>query len=250
VLQTAASRVSALVAGLLPERAVAAAIRAAYPRVEPELAALDDYVPAGGTAVDVGAWYGPWTRRLIRRADRVVAVEPAPRLAAHLRQAFPAVDVIEAVASDGDGTAVLYVPKAGPVVGTSTVESVDRDSEAIFVRSVTLDALELAHVTFIKLDVEGHEIPALRGAERTIQRDMPVLLVELEARIQPTAPVLELLAGWGYRPSVLVRGSWRPLAGFDLEEHQRAAIGRVSQSFVRRVLWPRPRYVNLVLFRP
>ena len=73
--------------------------------------------------------------------------------------------------------------------------------------------------------------------------------VELEARIQPIGPVLELLAGWGYGASVLLDGGWRPLAGFDLPGHQRAAIGRVSQSFVRRVLWPRPRYVNLVLCR-
>jgi FkbM family methyltransferase len=250
MLQTAASRVSAIVAGLLPERTVAAAIRAAYPRVEPELAVLDDYAPRGGTAVDVGAWYGPWTARLVARADRVVAVEPTPRLAAHLRQAFPAVDVIEAVASDRDGTAILHVPRAGPVVGTSTVEGADGEGEALTVRSVTLDALDLTGVSFIKLDVEGHEVPALRGAERTIRRDAPVLLVELEARIQPIAGVLELLAGWGYEPSVFVDGAWRPLAGFDLEAHQRAAIGRVSQSFVRRVIWPRPRYVNLVLCRP
>ena len=105
-------------------------------------------------------------------------------------------------------------------------------------------------VTFIKLDVEGHELPALRGAEQTIRRDRPVLLVELEARIQPVAPVLDLLGGWGYRPYVLPDRSWRPLEGFDLAAHQSAAVARVSQSFVRRVVSPHPRYVNLVLFRP
>lgn len=245
-----ASRLSALAAGLLPERAVAAAIRAAYPRVEPELAALNAYLPRGGTAVDVGAWYGPWTARLARRADRVVAVEPTPRLAAHLRRAFPGVTVVEAVASDREGSAVLYVPSAGPVVGTSSMDVPAGDTTPLTVRSVTLDALELTGVTFIKLDVEGHEVPALQGAERTIRRDRPVLLVELEARIQPIGPVLALLAGWGYELWVHVGGAWRPLAGFDLEAHQRAAIGRVSQSFVRRVVWPRPRYVNLVLCRP
>lgn len=246
---TAASRVSAIVAGLLPERAVAAAIRAAYPRVEPELAAIDGFAPRGGTAVDVGAWYGPWTARLRRRANRVVAVEPVPRLAAHLRRAFPTVDVVEAVASDHDGVATLHVPRVGAVAGTSTVESGGGDAEPLTVRSVPLDALDLTGVTFMKLDVEGHELPALRGAERTIRRDRPVLLVELEARIQPVTPVLELLASWGYEPSVFVDDAWRPLSGFDLEGHQRAAIGRVAQGFVRRVLWPRPRYVNLVLLR-
>lgn len=285
---TAATRASALLARVLPERALAAAIRAAYPRAEPELAALDSYVPRGGTAVDVGAWYGPWTARLLRRADRVVAIEPTPSLAAHLRRAFPTVDVVEAVASDRAGTTTLHVPAAGPVLGTSSVgadsvsadsvgaDSVSADSVgadsvgadsvgadlvgadsvaagdtvAVTVRALPLDALGLTGVTFIKFDVEGHELPALQGAQRTIRRDRPALLVELEARIQPVAPVLDLLAGWGYEPSVLIDGSWRPLAGFDLESHQRNAIGRVSQSFVRKVVWPRPRYVNLVLLRP
>jgi FkbM family methyltransferase len=250
-LQTRSSRVSALVAGLLPELAVAAAIRAAYPRVEPELAGIARYVPRGGTAVDIGAWYGPWTRRLLRLADRVVAVEPTPHLASHLRRAFPTVDVVEAVASDHVGTATLHVPTAGAVVGTSSLElgAGAGDSDEVTVARITVDSLDLTGVTFIKLDVEGHEVPALRGAEQTIRRDHPALLVELEARIQPIAPVLDTLGGWGYEPAVLLDGAWRPLAGFDLATHQSTAIARVSQSFVRRVVWPRPRYVNLVLFR-
>jgi FkbM family methyltransferase len=246
-LQSKRSRLSSFVAGLLPERLVAGAIRAAYPRVEPELAALGSYAPTGGTAVDVGAWYGPWTRRLLRFADRVVAVEPTQRLADHLRTAFPSVRVVQAVASDHVGSAVLHVPAAGPVVGTSSLEHGEGDD--VTVDRVTLDSLGLVDVRFIKFDVEGHEAPALLGARETILRDRPALLVELEARIQPIEPVLELLGGWGYEPSVLVGGAWRPLAGFDLPAHQSVAIGRVGQSFVRRVVWPRPRYVNMVLFR-
>ena len=246
-LQNNRSRLSSAIAGLLPERLVAGAIRTAYPRVEPELAALAGYVPRGGTAVDVGAWYGPWTRRLLRYADSVVAVEPTHSLAAHLRNAFPAVRVVEAVASDHVGSAVLHVPTAGPMVGTSSLEHGEGDD--VTVERLTLDSLGLTDVRFVKVDVEGHEVPALLGARETILRDRPLLLVELEARIQPIEPVLNLLDGWGYEAAVLVDGGWRPLAGFDLPAHQSAAIGRVAQSFIRRVLWPHPRYVNMVLFR-
>nr|BFE68204.1 hypothetical protein GCM10020092_015050 [Actinoplanes digitatis] len=115
---------------------------------------------------------------------------------------------------------------------------------------MTVDELELRDVRFVKLDVEGHEMPALRGAEQTIRRDLPMLMVELEERIQPVQPVLDLLAGWGYRPYVMPDDRWLPLEGFDLIGHQRAALGRVDQSFARRVIRPKPRYVNMVLFRP
>lgn len=245
---TAAAATSGL-AAFLPERLVANGIRAVYPRVEPELARLTDFMPAGGTAVDVGAWYGPWTARLLRRADRVVAVEPTPALARHLRAAFPAAQVVEAAVSDHAGTASLYVPAGGPVVGTSSLEDAGQGNP-VQVPRITLDSLDLADVRFVKLDVEGHELPALRGAAETIQRDRPVLLIEVEERIQPVEPLLQLLAGWGYRGHVLPGRSWVPLADFDLSAHQRAAIARVGQSFARRVVWPRPRYVNSVLFRP
>ncbi|MFG3301000.1 FkbM family methyltransferase [Micromonospora chersina] len=236
-------------AAALPDRFVASGIRWVYPRVEPELARLADFVPRGGTAVDVGAWYGPWTARLLRRADRVVAVEPTPALARQLRAAFPAVEVVEAAVSDHPGTASLHVPDGGAIVGTSSLEdaTVGRPIE---VPRITLDSLGLTDVRFVKLDIEGHELPALRGAAETIRRDRPALLIEVEERIQPVEPLLELLAGWGYRGYVLPGRSWVPLAEFNLAQHQHEAIARVGQSFARRVLWPRPRYVNSVLFRP
>jgi FkbM family methyltransferase len=245
---TLSTELSSRLAAALPARALAAAVRAVYPRVEPELARLAAYAARGGTAVDIGAWYGPWTRGLRRIADRVVAVEPVPALARCVAAAYPDVRVVEAVASDRSGTAELFLPSGGPVQGTSSVEH--GTGAPVTVRRVTVDELALADVRFVKLDVEGHEMPALRGAEGTVRRDRPLLLVELEERIQPVAPVLDLLAGWGYTPYVMPEGEWRPLAGFDLAGHQRSALARIDQSFARRVVRPEPRYVNMVLFRP
>ncbi|HEX8627154.1 MAG TPA: FkbM family methyltransferase [Catenuloplanes sp.] len=245
---TLSTDLSSRFAAALPARAVAAAVRVAYPRVEPELARLGSYAPRGGTAVDVGAWYGPWTRGLRRIADRVVAVEPVAELARCVAAAYPDVRVVEAVASDHAGTAELFLPSGGPGAGTSSVEH--GTGAPVRVARLTLDGLDLPDVRFVKLDVEGHELPALRGAQQTIRRDRPLLLVELEERIQPIRPVLDLLAGWGYRPYVMPDARWLPLDHFDLMGHQRGALARVDQSFARRVVRPKPRYVNMVLFRP
>lgn len=242
------STLSVRLAAGMPAGLLGAAIRAAYPRVEPELARLASYLPRGGTAVDVGAWYGPWTRALRRRADRVVAMEPAADLAALVAAAYPDVEVVRAAASDHVGTATLYLPEGGAGVGTSSVEH--GSGRPVPVPRATVDSLGLTDVRFVKVDVEGHELPALRGAEQTVRRDRPLLLVEVEERIQPIDPILALLRGWGYRPYVMPGRRWLPLADFDLVAHQRAAVGRVAHSFARRVVAPWPRYVNLVLFRP
>jgi FkbM family methyltransferase len=239
--------VSSRVAAILPDRLVGGTIRAVYPRVEPELARITDFVPPGGTAVDVGAWYGPWTRRMRRLADRVVAIEPNDQLVRSIESAFPEVRVVRAVASDGVGTAELFLPDSGPAVGTSSLEL--GSGRSVTVRRVTIDGLGLQDVRFVKIDVEGHELAALRGAAETIHRDSPVLLIEVEERIQPIEPIIDLLGDWGYRGYVLPERQWIPLADFDIRTHQREAIVRVRQSFARRVLVPRPRYVNSVLFK-
>ena len=46
------------------------------------------------------------------------------------------------------------------------------------IRKLALDEYNLPRVDFIKLDVEGMELEALEGADKTIRRSHPVLLVE------------------------------------------------------------------------
>jgi FkbM family methyltransferase len=235
--------------GMLPPRAIAAAMCRLYPRVEPELARLGQYIPRGGTALDVGAWYGPWTRRMARYADHVVAIEAHPQLAELLRRTAPGVEVRHAAASDRGGEITLSVPRAGPAQGLSSVEYQD-GGVPITVPRIAIDDLRLDAVRFIKMDVEGHEHAALRGAAATVARHRPLIILELEERMQDVGKVVDLLASWGYTAYVHPHRRWIPLADFDLVSHQRACIRRVDQSFIRRVLWPRPRYVNMVLFRP
>jgi FkbM family methyltransferase len=237
---------------VVPLRAIGATVRRLYPRIEPELARLGDIMPRGGTALDVGAWFGPWSRRMIGYADRVVALEAHPDLATLLRRSLPQVEVIHAAASDGAGEIDLLVPTGGPAVGVSSVEAGSTQAgrgRPVTVPRLTIDSLGLTDVRFIKMDIEGHELAALRGAERTIRGDRPPILLELEERLQPVARAVELLASWGYAGEVCPGAKWLPLAEFDLVAHQRETLHRVHQSFARRLVWPKPRYVNMVLFR-
>lgn len=64
-------------------------------------------------------------------------------------------------------------------------------------RLVTIDSFELPRVDFIKMDIEGMEIEAMLGAEQTIRRCLPSLLIEKlksdERRMS------EMLVAWGYK---------------------------------------------------
>jgi hypothetical protein len=55
----------------------------------------------------------------------------------------------------------------------------------------------------LKIDVEGAELQVLRGAEQTLARHRPVLMIELDSQLLSTmgtssADVRNLLASYGY----------------------------------------------------
>ncbi len=235
----------------LPDPVLARLISLVYRRAEPELGRLDQICGRGGVMIDIGAWYGPWSRRLARRADRLIAIEPTPRHRV-LRQILPGTaEVIAAAASDRAGTGRLWTAGRGDgAEGLSSLRRRDVHGGCVTVPLIRVDDLAVTGVRFIKIDVEGHELPVLRGAEQTIRRDRPRLVVEVEARIQPVGPLLGLLAGWGYQGWVLDRRRWRPLAGLDLAARQAAALRSADRGLGRTAAWPYPRYLNTVLFLP
>ena len=242
---------TAQLAAAVPERLLVRLISVAYRRYEPEIRRLDEVCGRGGTMIDIGGWYGPWTRRLRHRAGQVVVIEPTP-LHEVLRRTLPSgVDVVAAAASDGCGEAELWVPSADAGVrGVSSLHRRGIHGESIKVPLVRVDDLGLHDVRFIKIDVDGHEVPVLRGAEAVIKRDRPRLLIEVEQRIQPVTDVIDLMRAYGYQGWVLPARDWVPVDGFPLAAHQAQTAHVSERGLLARALWPSPRYVNSVLFLP
>jgi FkbM family methyltransferase len=244
---TVASRVGVR----LPDRLLVTLIAVAYRRFEPEIRRLDQVCGRGGTMIDVGGWYGPWTRRLVDRAEKVITIEPTP-LHQVLRRTLPAnAEIIGAAASDHVGEAQIWLaPSGGGAEGVSSLHRRDIHGVAMTVPLITIDGLSPRDVSFIKIDVDGHEIPVLRGASETVHRDMPRIFIEVEQRIQPVSEVIGLLESWGYSGWVLPGSDWLPLKDFDLVAHQAQTCHVAERGLLKRWLWPYPRYVNSVLFLP
>lgn len=170
---------------------------------ETELELLPRIVPTDKLAVDVGAARGLYTYFLSRIAPRVVAFEPIPVLAAFLRRAVaPNVTVIEKAVSDRAGTTDLHVPvvRGHPTYNVGSLDAEHNDGPCIrhSVEVTTLDEESLDEVGFIKIDIEGHELNALRGAEDTIRRDRPTILVEVLDPSDWESSALAYLDGMGY----------------------------------------------------
>jgi FkbM family methyltransferase len=57
-------------------------------------------------------------------------------------------------------------------------QPIDYADNTVIVRKMTLDELNLPRVDFIKIDIEGMELEALSGAQATISKYRPILLIE------------------------------------------------------------------------
>jgi FkbM family methyltransferase len=239
-------------ASILPDSVFTRLIAYAHRRFEPELARVVSAFPRGGNALDVGAWYGPWTYWLSRRANHVTAFEPNPDVAAVLeRTVAPNVEVIRAAASDRARTATLTLPVGGRgTEGRASLEGIADGDRTVDVVTVAIDDLDLADVSLVKVDVEGHELAALQGATGLLEAQHPVLVVEIEERHGGIAPTVDLLTGLGYRGQVLVDGHWLWLDEFDLAGHQRLheTTATPAGGYLRIVARGPDRYINNVVF--
>lgn len=244
-MTTLAARVKAKVVDLLPDPIVFRLVPVLYRRQEPELARIEEFVPSGRNAIDVGGWLGPWTRELSKRVPHLVTVEPQPDLAAYLRRVVPVnVTVVEAAVSSEPGRAKLSLPEQRQ--GANALASLNGDptSAAVVhdVEVIRLDDLDLSDIGFVKIDVEGHERAVIEGAVGLIRRDRPVLLLEAEQRHldEPLGDLFDRVLAEGYQGWFLHRGSWYPLVEFDVKRHQLDHLDDVVG----------PDYVNNVVFFP
>ncbi len=242
--------------GLLPDKLFVAAIARAHRRFEPELGRIVASYPGGGSVLDVGAWYGPWTYWLSRSARRVLAFEPNPDVASVLERCVrPNVAVRRAAVSDQAGTAMLTLPVGGRgTEGRASLEGLDDGSRTVSVETMRLDdldlgAADLADIHMIKVDVEGHERAALVGATELISGLHPLLVVEIEERHGGIAPTVDLLADLGYAGQVLVEDQWVPLDDFDLVAHQEQHLAETQGGSYLTIAARRgSRYINNVVF--
>jgi FkbM family methyltransferase len=157
------------------------------------------YFGDGVVALDCGANIGVHTiewANLMHGWGEVIAIEAQERLFYALagniaiNNCFNARAVHAAVAAKAG---IMRVPtpdylKAGSFgslelrrrEGTEFIgQPIDYSEEkSSVIRTVTIDSFELARIDLIKIDVEGMELEAIEGAEASLTRTRPILIVE------------------------------------------------------------------------
>ena len=188
---------------------------------EPEMAIfLDKYVNSDSYFLDCGANIGYWTLLYRNRARKVVALEANPltfaRLEDNISLNHAQVTPVHAALWSEDGQQLSVRQEARQHAGAFVSPELltlrpAKENLTALVRSVTLQTLIEEHCSdvdlqvIIKLDVEGAEIPALRGG-RDLLRRRRVLIAYEDHGDDPTCKVSRHLQAQGMVTADLVTG--------------------------------------------
>ncbi len=154
---------------------------------------------AEGVVLDIGANVGSHSVNFAKTAQMVYAFEPHPatynNLCANLLlhmcgNVIPERIALgsycgEAMMYDFDLTVTHY--SMGAYIGNGTQR----------VEMRTVDSMAFSPVHFVKIDTEGHELEILKGANYTLQRENPIVFVEIH-RTDLVEPIKEFMGARGY----------------------------------------------------
>lgn len=151
--------------------------------------------------IDCGAFIGDTLQHLLNASKkqgisikRMIAFEPDQRNLESLMNHFgkdSRVSIIPMGLSDSKG--ILQFSPAGPA--GMVMKSANADlSGTIEIPVTTLDMQEeCAEATFIKMDIEGSELAALRGAHETIRRNHPKLAICIYHSLEDMVGIIEYI---------------------------------------------------------
>ena len=165
---------------------------------EVEIKLVKNFITPGSDSVDVGVYRGVYSYEMSKYSRLVHAFEPNPilfnNIEKNLKKIIKNIIFYDCALSDKDELVSLKVPIRNKKynknnfeeyfqMGKASIHSENRfnDFELFDVECQKLDNFNFTNkISFIKIDVEGHEMEVIKGSEETIKNNKPILLVEIE----------------------------------------------------------------------
>ena len=169
------------------------------------------YVKQRGVALDIGANVGLWSRSLCKNFRTVLAFEPVSMFRECLLRNVVAdnLQVKDFALGDKQTRATMIITE-----GNSGHSHLDPNTLGTGdVQVVKLDNLNMEDVDYIKIDCEGYEYRVLQGAEQTVKRCRPIMVIEQKphdaySKDYGQFAAIALLESWGMIKLDQIRDDW------------------------------------------
>lgn len=192
------------------------------------IAKVKDFVE-GKLFIDVGAHIGTYPLSLFKEAKHIFAFEPEgnnyKRLVHNLIiNSISNVKVLRKAVTDQNGRARLYIHKVRSGWHSLHVKYSSTSEE---VQTVSIDSFierkHLGNIGLIKIDAEGAELSVLKGAEKTLRKFHPAILVEFNRPLaeltgQSLFDIYDLVFGKNYKAYRLVKNSLKSVKRSDISK--------------------------------
>ncbi len=185
---------------------------------EPELRVVRYLVKPGDSVIDIGANVGVYTKILSELAGpdgHVYSIEPFPptfKILSYIvrKLHLDNVEPINVAVSDSEAVVTMAIPYNPSGAETHYRASIVKDqtnkkNEMTNIQAITIDSRFLTTsgtISFIKCDVEGHELACIKGAARFLVRSQPAWLIEVSGEPDDTDSaahnVFKILCDRGY----------------------------------------------------
>lgn len=166
----------------------------------------------GDWVIDAGACEGFFTRYALSKKARVLAIEPVPSLAEALKHTFhneiESGQVIVLNAGIGITTTMSRLNINQSDVFCSAVDQESGVEIPIFSLDDILQQKIIPHFDFIKMDIEGEEVNAIRGATEVL-RFHPKLSIAVYHSYENALLLREYLKSQGFHYRVSYRGIFK-----------------------------------------
>jgi FkbM family methyltransferase len=164
-------------------------------------------VQKGDIVIDCGAHIGGFTRMALQAgAQKVIAVEPESLNIQAFRRNFGEelksgrVMLVEKGVWNKDGSLSLHLSQTGDMHSVAIPQNAGKDQK---IEVVTIDSLirelKLPRIDFIKMDIEGAEQDALKGASLALTKWRPRLAISSYHQKGDPAAICSIV--WGFQPS-------------------------------------------------
>ena len=186
---------------------------------EQEINLVKKFIKSGTDSIDVGVYRGVYSYEMSKYSEKVHSFEPNPIIFKYinknLKKFIKNIHLYNFALSNQNKTINLKIPIRNSnsnkeifeeyyEMGKATIHNENNfeNYENFEIQTKTIDELSFDNkISFIKIDVEGHELEVIEGAKNTIKRDKPVLLVEIEKQYtkKEVAESINFINSLGYK---------------------------------------------------